>query len=73
MVVRRVVQEGDTFAQAAAWAHVSKSTVWEWVRRWREASPADQQSLACLGERLGTSPSPGRTSGGKRAEGSRAA
>ena len=51
MVVRRVVQEGDTFAQAAAWANVSKSTVWEWVRRWREAFPADQQSLACLAER----------------------
>ncbi|MDQ3678321.1 MAG: transposase family protein [Actinomycetota bacterium] len=51
MVVRRVVQEGDTFAQAAAWANVSKSTVWEWVRRWREATAAEQASLACLAAR----------------------
>ncbi|MCA1704927.1 MAG: IS481 family transposase [Actinobacteria bacterium] len=51
IVVCRVVQEGETFAQAAAWANVSKSTVWEWVRRWREASPEDQASLACLQER----------------------
>jgi transposase len=51
MVVRRVVQEGETFAQAAAWAKVSKSTVWEWVRRWRAAAPAEQESLACLAER----------------------
>jgi transposase InsO family protein len=51
MVVRRVVQEGETFAQAAAWANVSKSTVWEWVDRWREASPAEQESLECLAER----------------------
>jgi transposase InsO family protein len=49
MVVRRVVQEGETFAQAAA--NVSKSTAWEWVRRWREAGPAEQESLACLAER----------------------
>jgi transposase InsO family protein len=51
MVVRRVVEQGDTFAQAAAWANVSKSTVWEWVRRWREATGAEQASLACLAER----------------------
>src|SRR5918997_633686 len=51
MVVRRVVQEGETFAQAAAWANVSKSTVWEWVRRWRQATPAERESLACLQER----------------------
>ena len=37
-VVRRVVELEETFAQAAAWANVSKSTVWEWVRRWRQAS-----------------------------------
>jgi len=30
---------------------VSKSTVWEWVRRWRAASAAEQASLACLVER----------------------
>ncbi|HET6869287.1 MAG TPA: IS481 family transposase, partial [Solirubrobacteraceae bacterium] len=36
---------------AAAWANVSKSTVWEWVKRWREASLEDRRSLACLAER----------------------
>ena len=50
-VVRRVVEDGETFAQAAAWANVSKSTVWEWVRRWRVASPAQRSSRACLAER----------------------
>ena len=50
-VVRRVEELEETFAQAAAWANVSKSTVWEWVRRWRQASPADRASLACLAER----------------------
>jgi transposase InsO family protein len=51
LVVRRVVEDGWTFAQAAAGAGVSKSTVWEWVRRWRAATPAEQESLACLTER----------------------
>jgi transposase InsO family protein len=51
VVVRRVVEEGETFAQAAAWANVSTSTVWEWVRRWRQASEQDRLSLACLQER----------------------
>jgi transposase InsO family protein len=32
-------------------ANVSKSTVWEWVRRWRAASAEDRGSLACLQER----------------------
>jgi transposase InsO family protein len=50
-VVRRVVEEGETFAQAAAWANVSKSIVWEWVHRWRQATPAERTSLACLAER----------------------
>jgi len=50
-VVRRVEEFGETFAQAAAWANVSKSTVWEWVRRWRAAAPEDRESLACLAER----------------------
>lgn len=50
-VVGRVVEGGESFAQAAAWANVSKSTVWEWVRRWREASPAERASLTCLQER----------------------
>ena len=51
LVVRRVVDDGQTFAQAAAWANVSKSTVWEWVKRWRAAGPEDRASLACLAER----------------------
>src|SRR4051812_50187451 len=50
-VVRRVVEDGETFAQAATWANVAKSTVWEWVRRWRAAAPEDRASLACLAER----------------------
>jgi transposase InsO family protein len=52
IVVRRVVDDGETFAQAAAWANVSKSTVWEWVRRWRDASPVERASLVCLEDRL---------------------
>ncbi len=51
MVVRRVVDDGMSFAQAAAWGNVSKSTVWEWVRRWRAASADERESLACLLER----------------------
>ncbi len=51
LVVRRVVDGGETFAQAAAWANVSRSTVWEWVRRWRQASAAERASLACLTDR----------------------
>src|SRR3954469_23082910 len=50
-VVRRVIEDGETFAQAAAWANVSKSTVWEWVRRWRQATPVERDSLTCLQER----------------------
>ena len=50
-VVRRVVEQGETFAQAAAWANVSKSTAHGWVVRWRQATPAERASLACLQER----------------------
>ena len=50
-VARRVIEDGETFAQAAAWANVSKSTVWEWVRRWRQAAPAERASLTCFEER----------------------
>lgn len=42
--VRMVVQEGSTFVDAAARSHVARSTVWEWVRRWRAASDADRAS-----------------------------
>jgi transposase InsO family protein len=50
-VARHVIQEGDTFARAAARANVSTSTVWGWVARWRGASAEDRASLACLAER----------------------
>src|SRR3954453_20699007 len=50
-VARRVIEGGETFAQAAAWANVSTSTVWTWVWRWRAASSAERASLACLAER----------------------
>jgi transposase InsO family protein len=50
-VVRRVVEDGETFAQAAAWANVAKSTVHGWVTRWRRASAAERASLECLRER----------------------
>jgi transposase InsO family protein len=50
-VARHVIEEGETFARAAARANVSTSTVWGWVHRWRGASPEDQASLACLQER----------------------
>jgi transposase InsO family protein len=50
-VVRRVVQDGETFAQAAAWANVSKSTVHGWVTRWRQAPARERASLSCLEER----------------------
>jgi transposase InsO family protein len=51
MVVRRVVDDGMSFAGAAAWGNVSKSTVWEWVHRWRQATPSERESLVCLLER----------------------
>ena len=50
-VVRRVVRDGETFAQAAAWANVAVSTVHAWVTRWRRASAAERASLACLADR----------------------
>src|SRR5688500_1990 len=40
-VVRRVVDDGETFAQAAASANVSTSTVWTWVDRGRVALTGD--------------------------------
>jgi transposase InsO family protein len=38
-------------AQAAAWANVSRATVWTWVDRWRRASSEDRGSLVCLADR----------------------
>jgi transposase InsO family protein len=45
------VEDGETFAHAAAGANVSKSTVWEWVDRWRRAAPEERASLECLEDR----------------------
>ena len=46
-----VEEEGLTFEAAAAASNVAKSTVHLWVSRWRAASPAEQSTLACLGDR----------------------
>src|SRR5215210_7990316 len=50
-MVLLVEERGLTFAAAAAAANVSKSTVWEWVRRWRRAAAEAQRSLSCLADR----------------------
>jgi transposase InsO family protein len=68
LVVRRVVDAGETFGHAAAWANVSKSTVWEWVARWRAATPAERGSLECLTDRSSRPHrSPGRVPGDEEA------
>src|SRR4051794_3507117 len=50
-MVELVVEGGFTFEAAAAASNVAKSTVWEWVRRWRRASDLERRSLACLQDR----------------------
>ena len=50
-VARYVIEDGETFARAAARADVSTSTVHGWVTRWEAASPEDRLSLVCLEER----------------------
>jgi transposase InsO family protein len=50
-MVRLVVEEGLTFEAAAAASNVAKSTCWEWVRRWRQASAEERRSHACLADR----------------------
>jgi transposase-like protein len=68
-VARHVIEEGETFARAAARADVSTSTVWGWVSRWRAATVEDRASLACLQERSSRPHcSPGQVSrpGGRR-------
>jgi len=57
-MVRLVEERGFTFEAAAAASNVSKSTVWAWVTRWRQATPERRRSLACLEER---SSRPGRS------------
>ena len=50
-MVRLVVEDGLTFEAAAAASNVAKSTCWEWVRRWRQASDEERRTLACLEDR----------------------
>jgi len=50
-LVGLVVEDGFTFAAAAAAANVAPSTVHRWVRRWREASFEERASLVCLEDR----------------------
>ena len=50
-MVLLVIEDGFTFEAAAAASNVAKSTVWEWVRRWRRASDQERRSLACLQDR----------------------
>jgi transposase-like protein len=50
-LVRLVEDEGLTFGQGAACVGVSPATVWEWVTRWRRASPGERQGLVCLHDR----------------------
>ena len=47
-LVRLVVEDGFTFAAAAAAANVAASTVHCWVGRWRAASAEQRRTLACL-------------------------
>jgi transposase InsO family protein len=47
-LVGLVVEDGCTFAAAAAAANVAASTVHCWVGRWRAASEAERRTLACL-------------------------
>ncbi len=57
-MVRLVEEQGLTFEAAAAASNVSKSTVWEWVRRWRQAAASERRLLSCLADR---SSRPGRS------------
>ncbi len=50
-LVRLVVEDGFTFAAAAAAANVAASTVHCWVARWRAASEAERSTLVCLEDR----------------------
>jgi transposase InsO family protein len=50
-MVLLVEDDGFTFEAAAAASNVAKSTVWEWVQRWRRASDRERRSLACLEDR----------------------
>ena len=43
-----LIENGSTLRQAAACLSVAPATAHRWWRRWREASPADRASRACL-------------------------
>jgi transposase InsO family protein len=57
-MVLLVEEQGLTFEAAAAASNVARSTCWEWVRRWREATDGQRRDLSCLRDR----PSRPRTS-----------
>jgi len=57
-LVALVEDDGLTFGAAATASNVARSTCWEWVRRWREATEAQRRDLGCLHDR----PSRPRTS-----------
>src|SRR3954470_16987344 len=44
----RLIENGSTLRQAAACLRVAPATAHRWWQRWREASPADRASRACL-------------------------
>jgi transposase InsO family protein len=50
-LVALVEDDGLTFEAAAAASNVARSTCWEWVRRWRDATEDDRRTLACLTDR----------------------
>jgi transposase InsO family protein len=50
-LVALVEERGFTFEAAAAASNVAKSTVHNWVGRWRAASGQERESLACLEDR----------------------
>jgi transposase InsO family protein len=50
-MVELVEEDGLTFEAAAAGSNVAKSTCWEWVRRWRQASDEHRRTLVCLEDR----------------------
>jgi len=50
-MVLLVERDGLTFEAAAAASNVARSTCWEWVKRWRQASDEDRRTLACLEDR----------------------
>jgi len=50
-LVALVEEERLSFEAAAAASNVAKSTCWEWVRRWREATEVQRRDLSCLRDR----------------------